>query len=259
MRTTVGALLVLTGVVAMTACGSGSGAGGAGEVWGRTFLSTAVTEAGKARPLVADTQLRLTFENGQVRANAGCNHMSGPASVEGGRLSVSDLATTSMACDPPRMEQDSWLAAFLGGGPTWRLDGDDLVLHGGNTEIRLTDRRTADPDRPLHGTRWVVDSIIDSQAVSSVPAGAEAYLTFGEGNRVEGSTGCNSLHGSAVEQGDRITFSQLATTKMACADEKMRLESAVLAVLDGEVTARIDADRLTLTRPDGRGLQLRAT
>jgi heat shock protein HslJ len=51
----------------------------------------------------------------------------------------------------------------------------------------------------------------------------------------------------------------MVSTKKACADEIGRLESAVLAVLDGEVSAQVEADRLSLTRPDGRGLRLRAT
>jgi heat shock protein HslJ len=45
---------------------------------------------------------------------------------------------------------------------------------------------------------------------------------------------------------------------MACDGDPGRLESAVLAVLDGELSAQVEADRLTLTRPDGSGLRLRA-
>jgi heat shock protein HslJ len=194
-----------------------------------------------------------------VRANAGCNHLTGRASIDGGRIAVDHFATTEMACDAPRQEQDAWLASFLGAGPTWRLDGDDLVLSTGDTEIRLTDRRTADPDRPLRGTRWVVDSTVDNESATSAPAGTQAYLTFGDGDRVEGFTGCNSFAGTAAERGGRITFSKIISTKKACADEIGRLESAVLAVLDGEVSAQVEADRLTLTRSDGRSLRLRAT
>jgi len=256
MKPTVGALLLLTGALAMTGCGQGNGSGAGEGIWGRTFLSAAVTEGGQARPLVEGTQVQLTFENGALKAHAGCNHLAGRASVDGGRLTVSELGSTMMACDPPRMEQDAWLSGFLGSGPTWRLDGDDLVLSGAGTELRLTDRRVANPDKPLRGTRWVVDSVISGQAAGSVPAGAEAYLVFGADDTVEGSTGCNSLHGPAVVGDGKITFSRIVTTRMACSDEIMRLESAVLAVLDGEVAARVDADRLTLTHPDGHGLVL---
>jgi heat shock protein HslJ len=259
VRTTVGALLLLTGVMVMMGYGRGDQSGEAGSPWGRTFLSATVTENGQVRPLVPGTRLRLTFQDGDVRANAGCNLLTGRASLDGGRLAVDRFATTEMACDAPLQEQDAWLARFLNAGPTWRLDGDDLVLSTGDTEIRLTDRTIADPDRPLRGTRWVVDSIVDYESAASVPAGAEAYLTFRDGDRVEGFTGCNQFGGTAAERDGQITFSDIMSTRMACDDGARRLESAVLAVLEGPVSTHVDADLLTLTRPDGRGVRLRAT
>jgi heat shock protein HslJ len=230
-----------------------------GDLWGRTFLSSTVTVNGEDRPLAPGTRLSVTFQDGDLRVHAGCNHMSGPVSLDGGRLDVGAFASTMMSCGDALDEQDRWLAGFLSANPTWRLDGDDLVLSTGDTEIRLTDRKIADPDRPLRGTRWVVESIIDNQAVSSVPAGAEAHLTLRDGDRVEGFTGCNNFGGTAVERGGRITFSNIFSTRMACIGDSERLESAVLSVLDGRVTAQVEADALTLTRPDGRGLRLRAT
>src|SRR5689334_11260610 len=117
----------------------GDESGRTGNLWGRTFLSTTVTEKGQDRPLVPDTRLTLTFQDGNVSAHAGCNHMTGGVDVDGERLVVERLAATRMACDAPLMEQDAWLAEFLSDGPTWRLDGDDLVLSTGDTEIRLVD------------------------------------------------------------------------------------------------------------------------
>ena len=50
------------------------------------FLSTAVTAGGQPKKLVEGTTIALTFADGQVRANAGCNTMSGPASFAAGKL-----------------------------------------------------------------------------------------------------------------------------------------------------------------------------
>jgi heat shock protein HslJ len=55
-----------------------------------------------------------------------------------------------------------------------------------------------------------------------------------------------------------ITFSEVITTKMACDDDRMRVERAVLATLDGDVRYQVDADVLRLDGPGGRGLRLRA-
>jgi heat shock protein HslJ len=254
---------LLAGLVFLAAFGCGDPAGQAraggsvdkDQLWGRTFLSTSVS-----RPLVERTRIRLVFgDDHRVGANAGCNQMSGEGEVAHDRLVVSDLATTEMGCDPDRHSQDEWVADFLTSRPRYRLDGPVLTLANDSTELTLEDRETADPDRPLRGTRWVVDGIVEGGAVSSVPAGAEAHLTLDDDqDSFGGNTGCNQMGGTARPSSDTVTFSDVITTKMACQDDRMRLERAVLAVLDGEVDWEIEADVLRLDHPDDRGLILRA-
>ncbi|HET9773057.1 MAG TPA: META domain-containing protein, partial [Acidimicrobiia bacterium] len=144
------------------------------------------------------------------------------------------------------------------------LDGPTLTLENGTTRMVLDDRKVADPDRALRGTKWVVDTIIEGESASSVPAGAEAHLTVGDGDdrdHFTGHAGCNGMGGTSVvdEKAATITFSEVITTKMACEDDRMRLERAVLATLDGPVAYRIDADRLHLDGPGGHGLILKAS
>jgi heat shock protein HslJ len=261
-------LLFLALALATAACGReplsqpGAADSGGGEPWGRTFLSTSVTENGQPRPLVAGTRITLNFvaDGHRLGAQAGCNQMGGQASFEGGHLVVGDLATTEMGCDPPRHAQDEWLARFLTSRPAWSRSGSTLTLDNGTARIVLEDREVADPDRPLRGTKWVVDTIVDRDTASSVPAGVEASVTFGDDNRFGGNAGCNIMGGNAVvhEATSTITFSELITTRMACDDDRMRVERAVLATLDGDVGYRIDADVLRLDGPGGHGLRLRA-
>jgi heat shock protein HslJ len=248
--------------LALTGCGRApvTQAGAAGtEPGGRTFLSTSVTEEGQPRPLVAGTRIRLSFsDDHHVGAQAGCNSMGGAARFSGGRLLVDDLATTDMGCDPARHAQDDWLARFLTSRPAWSADGTTLILENASTRIVFEDREVADPNLPLRGTRWLVDTIIDGESASSVPAGAEASITFEDGDRFGGSTGCNGMGGTATIHGQTISFSDVITTKMACDPDRNRLERAVLSVLDGDTTYRIEADRLSLNNPNGHGLGLRA-
>lgn len=227
---------------------------------GRTFLSTEVTEAGKPRPLVARTRVSLNFtDDGRLLASAGCNTMAGVVDTADGRIDVGGgLDTTGMGCEQPLHEQDSWLAGLLGAGPEWRLDGARLVLRTPDVELVLADREVADPDRPLTGTTWTVDTILDGQTASSTPAGATATLRFGE-DMVEISGGCNGGSAAYTVSGDTIRFENAVMTLKACAPDIMRLEAAVLDVVRGEVEIQIDADRLTMTQPSGEGIQLRAT
>lgn len=246
-------LLVLAG------CGDRGGPAGADDspLRGRTFLSIEVTEDGRPRPLAERTRITFRFmTDGRLIAEAGCNSMSGQANLRGGRLEVSGLGMTEMGCDPPRHEQDAWLARFLGTAPSWRLDGDTLLVSSGGTELTLLDRTVAEPDLPLLGTRWTVDTIMDGTVASSAPAGTPATLLF-EPDTVQVHTGCNRGSGRYSVSGNTIRFDAVATTKMACEPERASLENAVLAVLDGAVTFDVDGPRLTLNHPSGKALGLR--
>jgi len=257
MRRRALALTLLSGLLLsgplLSGCATLGGGAGSSMV-GRTFLSTEVT----GRTLVAGTRLELTFpERGKLAANAGCNHLFGSVSVDGDRLKVSEMGSTAMGCDQARDEQDGWLTAFLTAGPRFTLTGDELVLTGDHEVITFVDRKTAQPDQPLQGPHWEVVSLIDGQAAGSVPSGAQAFLEF-HGDTVTGSDGCNRLSGKAVQGAGTIVFSDLVTSKQACAKDAAALEAAVLATLRGEVTMKIDSDRLELRNANGKGLDLRA-
>lgn len=210
MRTRITITLLLL-AVGLAGCGRETNtqagtAGPGGEPWGRTFLSTSVTENGQPKPLVEGTRISLRFdgERRQLGAQAGCNSMGGPASFDDGRLVVDDLATTEMGCDPPRHAQDEWVSRFLTSRPRSTLDGPTLTLDNGTVRMVLEDRKVAEPDRALRGTKWVVDTIIEGETASSVPAGAEAHVVIGDGDdrdHFTGHAGCNGMGGnSAVDE-----------------------------------------------------------
>ena len=253
------AALMFLGLLAV-GCGSLVGSGVREDLRGRTYLSTQVSENGQPRPLVAGTRIRLRFSDDgrRISLDAGCNNIAGDASIERDRLVVRNMASTAMGCDPPRHEQDEWLSKVVSGSPEIRASGPDLVLSSGTTELRLKDREVADPDRPLVGTRWVVETIVDRDIASSVPQGATAYAILGSDGTFVGSTGCNEMGGSATPASKTIRFANVFTTKMACQQDRMRLEQAVLTVLRDEVGYEIEADLLRLRHPTGKGLDLRA-
>lgn len=264
-----GVMLVLV-LLAVAGCGArpdepGIPAGDAGPtepaepLWGNDFLLTEALVGGEPKALLAGTEVSLRFtDDGRLVAHAGCNTMSGPVSLDGGTLSADGLATTEMGCDPPRHAQDEWLAEFLASKPSWELTDARLTLRGGDTELVLTERSVADPARPLQGTVWTVDTLIDGQVASSTPAGAPpATVEFGP-DRVEVFGGCNGGSAGYRLEGDTITFDPLTMTRKACPGEIMALESAVVAVLDGSVTFDVTSDVLTLNHPSGKGLRLRA-
>lgn len=254
--------LALASALLLGACGGGSaGPGPVGEgLEGRTFLSAGI----EGHVLVPGSTVRLSFQGGRLSASAGCNSMSGTYRIDGGRLILEELATTEMGCEARLMDQDRWLAEFLDGASI-ALDADGLALTNSafrlaltNGAVRLTllDREISDPDRPLLGTRWVVDGLIGGDAVSSIPVGVVAALSFTEG-RVDVEAGCNQGGGTVRITDTTIDFGPIGLTKRGCSPEIMAVEQAVGAVLSGTTRYRIEAGNLTIDA-GGAGLMLRA-
>lgn len=256
VRLTVALLVVAT---ALYACGgetSGPDQSGAPDVDDRTFVATSITDRGRPRTLAEGTELRLTFRDDQFGIEAGCNHLSGSYELDGDRLVVGPIGGTEMGCPQPLMDQDAWLAGVLAGESRLRLVEDDLTLTTDEVVIELTDRETISPDRPLTGTRWFLDSLIEGDAVSSVPGGVRATLEIRDG-RAEVDAGCNEIGWEAVVDGDTITFSDGVTTDVGCPDDVAAVEDALARVLDGEATWTITERSLTITSGD-HGLGFRA-
>ena len=164
---------------------------------------------------------------------------------------------TEMGCDPEREAQDQWLSGFLASKPAIALVANDLTLTSGATVVRLLDREVAEPDANIVGPTWTVVSIIDGDAVSSVPDGAVATLQFAADGSVLVNTGCNQGQGRWSNAGGGITFSEVILTKKACSGVEGQLEGAMLPILGGKADASIDASMLTL-QSGAAGLQLQA-
>ncbi|MFC6420664.1 META domain-containing protein [Ornithinimicrobium tianjinense] len=259
MRSLRYAVALAVPLLLLTACGELVGPAGRPDVAGRTFLSSGVTEDGAPRDLVEGTRVRLSFTDEEISASAGCNTMGGTFRIIDGTLLVGDLAMTEMGCPDGLAEQDTWLAGLLGAEPALSLEEDTLTLTTGSTVLTLQDREVADPDLPLQGTVWRLDSFISGDAVSSVPAGVEASLTFGPDGTLEVQAGCNT--GSAPytlgEDGTSVSVGDAVMTLKACDDERGLVERMVMEVLSSnELEVDITARTLTL-QAHGRGLGLR--
>ncbi|MDL2222629.1 copper resistance protein NlpE N-terminal domain-containing protein [Bacteroidales bacterium OttesenSCG-928-M11] len=82
----------------------------------------------------------------------------------------------------------------------------------------------------------------------NTPEGAkEPFMTLKTDGRVHGNFGCNTFNGSyALRIGNRISFSQMASTMMMCLN--METESKFSEVLSIADNYSIDGDNLTLNR-----------
>ncbi|GAB2682507.1 META domain-containing protein [Kribbella swartbergensis] len=249
--------------------------GSTGSPMGKTYLSTAVTEDGTPKELVSNTRIRLEFaevpnpnDEGPraydvLRAYAGCNEVGVSAAagelLADGRLSIDRGFRTQQGCEPPLRAQDEWLTEFLASKPSWALNGAQLTLTAAGTTISLLDRKIAEPDFPLDGPRWKVDTVIikDGDLRQYHHRAKESWITF-DGGRLTGWTGCNEISGTITRNSTELTFTDVITTDRACTGECAEVETAILTTLSANVTYTIDYNRLTLLTPTGTGLDLTA-
>lgn len=241
---------VLAAVILLAACGDDDpgSSGAADRLDGRTFLSESVD----GRTLVPDTRLRLSFDDGRLSAHAGCNSLSAPYDLVDDRLVVpgDEISTTDMGCDPPRHAQDEWLAALLQDRPRVDLRDSSLTLTSADAAVQLLDRVVADPDRPLLGTVWRVDTVLEGDAASSVPDDRPVTLEVdGGGTLTAASEGCTAVQVEVNVDADEgvLELGDATVDLIGCPAPW----NAVVQLLGaGHLDYSIEASRLTLTSGD---------
>ncbi|TDV36801.1 META domain-containing protein [Actinophytocola oryzae] len=245
-------------LLVLTACGQRAGSA-PDPLRGRTFIATEVTEDGKPREMTAELSVEFT-DDGRLIARAGCNMMQGEVDTSDSKITIGGegLGMTGMGCDPERHEQDSFVSSVLGSTPSWELAGDRLTITSGTTTFEMAPRELVTPDRDLVGTTWELDTVVDGQTASSMPAGAEPVTLVFDGTKVVADTHCNGVTAEYTVSGDTIVFDLGVMTKMACPPEIMLGEDAVVDVLSGDAKYEITADKLSLDGSSGKGIQLHA-
>ncbi len=128
--TTLTALAAAT--VLLTSCGGSDGPTGregspatAGDLDNTTYTSSEVT----GYDMVKDTQVVLTFKDGNLGVNGGCNTMSAAYAVTDGTLKwTGPAASTMMACNDELTAQDKWLTGIFTDGVKADVNNSTLVL-----------------------------------------------------------------------------------------------------------------------------------
>jgi heat shock protein HslJ len=96
----------------------------------------------------------------------------------------------------------------------------------------------------LTGSAW---KLVELEGEPATPGtgGKQSFLSFTEDGTVSGFAGCNRFTGSFQSDGDELSFSPLASTRMACA-EGMEQENQFLAALTEVERYSIHSSELAL-------------
>lgn len=103
-------------------------------------------------------------------------------------------------------------------------------------------------DAPLTGTYWKLTELM-GQPVKNQAGNKEMHIVFSKDeNRVSGFSGCNRFTGSfTTQEGNRLQFSQMAVTQMACINE-MVTEKLFLEMLQKADSYSILGNDLSLNK-----------
>jgi heat shock protein HslJ len=112
---------------------------------GGTWEITAFNNGRHAvKGVVTGTTLTLSFRDGAVVGESGCNTYRAAYKRDGSHVSIGPMATTRKACAGQGvMEQEQQFLAALESATSWAIDGDLLDMHRADSERALMAHRHA--------------------------------------------------------------------------------------------------------------------
>ena len=107
----------------LVACASAS------PLTGTTWHLTSYGSASNPTPAVPDVETSLTFDDaGKVSGNVGCNSFGGEYEIRGEKITFNTLTSTLMACEEPRMQQETAVFNLLTGTLDFKVSGNALTI-----------------------------------------------------------------------------------------------------------------------------------
>lgn len=201
-----------------------------------------------------DFRITLLLENRTVGGVAACNSYGGEFLADDGFIEIGLLSQTEMACAEPAMSAEQIFLRGLSAVDSYLVVDDRLTLSGVDTTLVfavIPPIETA----PLYDQRWVLESLILGDAVSSVQG--DGFLLISSDGALSGSTGCRSLTGVFIVVADEILATELRADGN-CPEGIEQQDSHVITVIGDGFTTFVEENRLTIMDPDGTGLQYRA-
>jgi heat shock protein HslJ len=199
-------------------------------------------------PVVDGYPVTLSLTNGGAGGTAACNGYGGMYEIAGARIIFSELIWTEMACvaEGVMESEQTYLEGLLLVG-TYSMTEDSLTLRGEQVQLDFTALPPV-PLAELTGTVWVLESLLDGEAATSVNGDRATLELYTDGSML-GSTGCRTLDGQYVVSGAEVAMTEM-TAHGECPTELEAQDSHVVTVLGDGFRAVVDGQLLTLTSSD---------
>jgi heat shock protein HslJ len=193
-------------------------------------------------PMLPDASPTMAFSaDGQVAGTGGCNQYSAPYQTDGDKLTVGPMSSTLMLCEGAVGAQETAFFNGLSGAATWLItDTGDLAINGA-ANIVASMGAGASPSPPtsgatLGGTAWNLAEMGGTADFARIVPTIE----FGDDGTVSGFAGCNTFSGTFTTDGQTLSMSPVAATKIGCQRPASAVEAEYLNALSGVTSWEID-------------------
>jgi len=107
---------------------------------GNSYVADGAMVAGVGKAFARP--VTVTFENGRVGVDSGCNGYGGRYEVDAGRLAVTDAGSTLVQCEETLMEQEGTILRLFDSSPAISIStgGDRLLITSPDVTLHLTRR-----------------------------------------------------------------------------------------------------------------------
>lgn len=164
---------------------------------------------------------------------------------------LSALVLLNTACSP---RQDNNLSSSSAGVTASAAATAEAPAATSGVTTSAGEDSSAPATSALLDTYWKLTKLNDADViVSDKDKQREPHIIFNAENRIAGSDGCNRMMGTYTLDGEKLTFSQIATTMMACLEGGEQADTFKKA-LEKVTTYTFHTDQLELR--DSAGLTL---
>lgn len=195
-----------------------------------------------------ENKIGFTLENdNRITGFAGCNTFFGTYKFDAGdRINFSAIGSTKMACLVGKFNEADLFEVF-NLADNYRITGDKLELNVGKRAPLAVFKKVSATSELITEKYWKLKTLDGKEVKMSKNQQKEVYFMLKtDENRVVGFAGCNSISGTyTLEKGNRIRFSQMGTTLMACPDVAFN-EAEFLKVFELADNYTINGDTLSM-------------
>lgn len=197
--------------------------------------------------------LKFVQNEKRVYGNNGCNTLNATYvyNAADSTIRFDNMASTMMACAKEGitdMQINQALAKTR--YYSWKIQGSDYYLYLYDTTRRPLMTLMHQNFDFLNGT-WDVKAIGDKKIDNP---DMKLVIDVDEG-KLHGNTGCNILNGKMdinMDEANSISFSAIATTRMACPPEMNHETELLVALEDASAAKPVSADKVLLFNSQGK-------